>query len=166
MAVTAKEQARESAREVGRANAVADALEAETIAARGRAATAGRTAQSAAQEFGRVSASQRQAASNELTQLRAAADAVLSQKPDKAPVMHDTRRYARSMLGSYVLGGDGPMPQMGDLLWGAIHGLQGRVVQFMGGLEDAELYNAADALECQLHRACMARLRWLAGEES
>jgi len=164
MATVTRELARNAEAEVRRANELADQLEADSKAARERAAAAGRTSQDVAREFGRISASQTQAASNELRQLRAAVDAVLAEKPDKAQVMHDTRFAARTLLTDYVLG-DGKLPTLGDPLWGALHGLQGQVQAFMGRLDDEDRYNAADDLECKLHRACRARLSFLAGEE-
>jgi hypothetical protein len=154
-----------TAKEVARANAEADALEVELLAARERASAAGRTAQTVGEKWTRIEQGQKLAAGAEFRQLKQVAEAVLAEKPDKTRVTHDTRRYARSMVGAYVLGAPGALPQLDDPRWGALHGLQGRVVQFMGMIGDADLYDAADALECKLHRACTARLRWLAGEE-
>jgi hypothetical protein len=146
------------------ANEEADRLEAESAAARKRAAAAANESQAIASQWARVEQGQKLAAGDELKELSARTAAVLAVKPDKAPVMHDTRLYARTMLQNYALGDPGPLPQLHDPLWGSLHGLQGQLVGLMGRLGDVELYAAADALECRLHRACLARLRWLAGE--
>lgn len=162
MAIT-RETSRQAEAAVREANSEADRLEAETQAARKRATEATKEAQTIRAKWGQIEAGHKLAAGDEMRQLSQEAAGVLAEKPDKAPVMRDSRLYARSMLANYVLG-DGPPPLLRDPLWGELHGLQGRVLAFMGRVEGEELYAEADALECRLHRACLARLRWLAGE--
>jgi hypothetical protein len=105
-------------------------------------------------------------AGNELRAMRKQAADLLAQKPDFTRPQPETRGLARLVLRE-TPDQVTTLPRLSQLdpTFGNLNGISDRVQRFiLAGIPDQAIHAGADDLECQLHRAVLARLRFLAGE--
>jgi hypothetical protein len=167
--VQAREQSRAAAAEARQLQAEAEQAQADAAARKRAAEDAARVAAEQGRAWDLAEQGWRLNAGNELRQLRKQVDAVLAEKPDPTRPTPETRILARRLLRDVDPDPFKILQRLGalDETWGRFNALEEASQMFISRsaeLADEGLNAGADELECQCHRAALARLRWLAGE--
>jgi hypothetical protein len=169
MAIT-REVARSAEAQVRSMNAEADRLEAQARVARETAAVTAKKTESVVREWEGIESGAKLHASDELRQLRKRVEGLIGAKQDPARPGIEARMMARAVLRD-------PAPDLLkeparlsvlDPRYAALAGAQDTVQRFAGRnaeLRDEGINAGVDDLEVLCHRAVLARLRWLAGED-
>jgi hypothetical protein len=163
------DQARAAQQAVINANRIADELEQRAREAREQVSEEAKRTNKIHIAYAQVQRDQQAAAEAGYRQLRKEADALLRAKPDTSRPSLEARGRAREVLKSLDAAHDSiktlPVLAREDFYWAQLSALQERVQHHITAVVmDRATFEATDDLECQLHRAIIGRLKFLAGE--